>query len=123
LERGEQGLPAVTANEARKVQWNKKDLKELTQYDETSWQRFGLFLARHKAMRKRAQFYTPSLAIGTPHWLPTILLAGLPLVRLIRRLRHERAARLGLCPVCNYDLRATPERCPECGAIPENVNA
>jgi hypothetical protein len=46
----------------------------------------------------------------------------LPVVRLTAFCRTRRAARrarrCGLCPQCGYDLRATPDRCPECGAVP-----
>jgi hypothetical protein len=53
-----------------------------------------------------------------PAWVPVALFAIPPALLLRRRLRTRRRARSGRCPQCDYDLRATPDRCPECGAVP-----
>jgi hypothetical protein len=53
-----------------------------------------------------------------PLWAPIVLTGALPLLWIRRTLYRRAARRRGLCPQCGYDLRATPERCPECGAAP-----
>ena len=59
-------------------------------------------------------------------WLVFLALGIVPAIRLRELLRARRSAdwlRSGRCSRCGYDMRATPDRCPECGAIPTNVKA
>ena len=50
-----------------------------------------------------------------PAWLPSAMLAVTPSIHMLLHRRHRRRRAARLCSRCGYDLRATPERCPECG--------
>jgi hypothetical protein len=59
--------------------------------------------------------------LNVPYWLAVAAAAVPPGLWVRAWLKRRRSQ--GLCPTCGYDLRATPERCPECGTIPAKLAA
>jgi hypothetical protein len=114
-----------------------------TASDFPSW-RFGFCYERFTRLALAPDRAAGAIAVPQPHsagpdydrWfyarsyrrffipiLPFVVLALT--VPFLRGLRHARAWQdrrrqaQGLCRACGYDLRATAERCPECGTVPQ----
>jgi hypothetical protein len=62
-------------------------------------------------------------ALVVPDWFAVILLSIIPLFWLKRHIRGRRNAQWNLCPKCEYDLRATTDKCPECGTPVQKLPA
>ena len=73
---------------------------------------FSAFREVHEGYAYNGQFW------AVPAWSLVFAFTVLPAIVVLRELRaarRRRRSRLGLCPACGYDLRASPGRCPECG--------
>jgi hypothetical protein len=57
----------------------------------------------------------PKTILVLSYWLLALVAGCIAAAWLFGRLR--RLPRSGVCRTCGYDLRATPDRCPECGAV------
>jgi len=77
-------------------------------------------------------------ALVTLHWIPAswgndnaanlLVMAGVAIPSCFRAWRREQVIQRlldwhlrGFCPVCGYDLRESPHRCPECGTVPDDL--
>ena len=79
--------------------------------------RFLGFGYERVTMSPRLRAMLAVFQIEVPFWPITlgVLAAAVRSELKWRRRSRQRLALLGLCPTCGYDLRASPERCPECG--------
>jgi hypothetical protein len=93
----------------------------------THWHRRGFRWYTYDPFYLGSSAFPGGWGVGAPHWALALLFAAFPASRLGLRLlgffKRRSRKRRSLCPCCAYDLRATPERCPECGAIPVRANA
>ncbi len=74
------------------------------------WLGCGYWIARYGS-----GYTASSRRVWFPAWFVVGALALCPGIWISRRLRIRRRAREGRCLQCGYDLRASTERCPECG--------
>ena len=81
--------------------------------------RFLGFGYERAAMSPRLGAVMAVFQIELPFWPFTLALlaAAVRFEKKWRQQSRERLALLGLCPGCGYDLRASPDRCPECGTL------
>jgi hypothetical protein len=56
---------------------------------------------------------TGRIGIYFPLWMVMIVSCAVPVLMLLRRPKRPP----NTCAHCGYDLRATPDRCPECGTV------
>jgi len=59
-------------------------------------------------------FRTP-FRLDIPLWMPTLLFGVWPVWLLLPFHRRLKRMKLNLCVKCGYNLRASKDRCPECG--------
>jgi hypothetical protein len=97
--------------------WDRLGFKKETDHETSTVTRFRRNPRSAEDLGRRT---TDQLLVVFPYWLPWLifLAGGWPLIgRFARRATARIARPSNRCRQCGYDLRATPDRCPECGAV------
>jgi hypothetical protein len=130
----------VTSRHYREAKWETERPLYAIPFSQTLWpeHRVDTWIAGHPhsyswlGFHLTPTYYQPPYPDNAGCWhtmllIPFYALFGatllLPAFWLRAIMRRRARLRLGLCRRCGYDMRATPQRCPECGTVPATTAA
>jgi hypothetical protein len=87
------------------------------------WRHLGDFGGTVYRGRPHEEIFRAAAILMVPAWFAVTLFAIPPGFVAFRFFRRKKKRKAGSCLTCGYDLRATPDRCPECGTIPAKERA
>jgi hypothetical protein len=98
---------------------NEKPPTEPRFFGTIDWPTVGIHGVWVPRIKDPTHYKGANAVLTFPCWLAVLMTALLPMVRLASKKR--KTSRPNHCTVCDYDMRATPKRCPECGSIPSSL--
>ena len=125
--RGQLLLVVFDPVKAEELQLLEKPGLSLKEWSETTWPRangwskgaLGFRFGHGSRRFDNATTVIVSFSVfAVPCWFMVAVLAVLPVMYYLRFWRQRRRTVRGLCAACGYDLRGSPDRCPECGSVP-----
>lgn len=90
----------------------------IARYRQLAWLGFA-YDPNSLITRSYLGLYYSGYRVYVPHYFLILLILSPLFWELIKQRRYRRRSAAGRCIICGYDLRASKQRCPECGSAIE----
>jgi hypothetical protein len=105
--------------------WKNRSARQVAAYHGGAFAGMGIYFHRFSDAGDQ-RMTGRTWGVTAPYWLICGLLAITPYFcarSLLRAGSRRRRSENGECINCGYDLRASQDRCPECGTVPDAVSS